>query len=308
MRRIFGWASLALTLTCTQNLTATLPACDASSALPAAASAATLTIAAVGDIADCDDGKQMEVADLVEQMHPQAVLGLGDLAYPDGALDDFTNCYGPSFGRFRTITLPVPGNHEFHTAHAGAYYAYFCGAPGETFHGYYSVDIGAWHIVALNSVCGQDLDVPAEAPEDFGGCGADSPQAAWLREDLAAHPKTCTLAFWHHPVRSSSEEGPSPVMKALWGILVENHVDLVLNGHAHLYERFPQIDGIRAITVGTGGSPLSSFSDGPVESVLRDNSSHGALRLELAPTGYSWELVPIPGDSFHDEGSAPCHL
>ena len=309
MRRILACGLLALTVTCTQNLSVILPPCDASSALPAASATSTVTVVAVGDIADCDGGKQMQVADLVQQMLPQAVLGLGDLAYPNGALADFTGCYEPSFGRFRTITLPVPGNHEYHTPHAGAYYAFFCGAPGESFHGYYSATLGAWHVVALNSVCGQDLDVPSEASEDFGGCGPDSPQANWLRDDLDAHPTGCTLAFWHHPLRSSSEEGPSPVMKAIWGILADHHVDLVLNGHAHAYERFDPIDGIRAITVGTGGSPLSTFSDdGKVESVLRDDSSHGALRLQLQPTGYSWEFVPIAGDSFHDEGISSCHL
>ncbi|NOU31697.1 MAG: hypothetical protein HOO96_27665 [Polyangiaceae bacterium] len=212
----------------------------------------------------------------------------------------------------------MPGNHEYHTPHAGAYYAYFCGSSGSPFSGWYSFDIGRWHVVALNSNCGADLDVISSVADDFGGCGAGSPQLAWLRADLAAHPGTCTLAMWHHPRWSSSTEGSSPSVEPLWQELVRHGVDVVLNGHAHDYQRFPPLDengaldaarGARAFVVGTGGSPLSVFDAGVrVRSEVRDATSHGVLRLELKERSYAWSYVPIGGDTFHDEGEAPCHI
>ena len=311
-------ATLALTPTCTVDPARAVPPCDASPELPSIASgASTARIVAVGDIAQCSGGQQMRVAALVDRLQPAAVLGLGDLAYENGSIDDFLGCYAPSFGRFRSITRAVPGNHEYHTPHAGAYYAYFCGSSGTPFQGYYSFSIGRWHVVALNSNCGGDLDVPAEVSDDFGGCGPDSAQARWLRADLDAHRSPCTLAMWHHPRRSSATEGSTPAMQSLWEILSAHHVDLVLNGHAHAYERFAPRDasgkrdglnGIRAITVGTGGSTLSTFDDDARErGEVRDASSHGVLQLELRPASYTWSFEPIDGDSFHDGGEAGCH-
>ena len=311
-------AVVAATATCTSQATRVVPPCDASANLPSSVTtASTVKIVAVGDVADCSGGQQMQVAALVDRLQPDAVLALGDLAYPNGSIDDFLDCYAPAFGRFRTMTRAVPGNHEYHTPHAGAYYTYFCGSSGTPFQGYYSFELGRWHVVALNSNCGGDLDVPAEVSTEFGGCGPDSPQARWLRDDLAAHPKGCTLAMWHHPRHSSSSEGSSLAMQPLWEILSARGVDLVLNGHAHAYERFGPLDahakpddarGIRAIIVGTGGSGLSSFDgDAPLRGDVRDATSHGVLHLELAPSSYRWTFEPIEGDTFHDEGSAPCH-
>ncbi|CAN5925504.1 hypothetical protein BH11MYX4_BH11MYX4_52060 [soil metagenome] len=311
-------ALVAATATCSAQPPRVVPPCDPSVELPGvAAGASTVRVVAVGDVADCDGGRQMRVAALVERLSPAAVLGLGDLAYPNGSIDDFLDCYGPSLGRFRTITRAVPGNHEYHTPHAGAYYAYFCGSSGVPFQGYYSFAIGRWHVVALNSNCGGDVDVDGDVSRDFGGCGADSPQARWLRDDLAAHPSGCTLAMWHHPRRSSGSEGSTRAMQSLWEILAAHRVDLVLNGHAHAYERFAPMDasgqrddahGMRAITVGTGGSSLSSFDgDAPVRGDVRDASSHGVLQLELRSTSCSWTFQAIDGDTFHDEGEAGCH-
>ena len=142
----------------------TLPACIDTQALALTTTATTaadpgVVIAAVGDIADCSGGRQADVATAIEQAAPTAVLALGDLAYQDGSLDDFLDCYDPSFGRFRGITHPVPGNHEYHSPHAGPYWAYFCGVAGPAFKGWYSFEIGKWHVIALNSVCGNDLEV-----------------------------------------------------------------------------------------------------------------------------------------------------
>ena len=306
----------AVTPTCAPDSRA-LPPCDASPALPnVVPGAAVVTVAAVGDIADCAGGSQMAVATTIEGIKPDAVFALGDLAYPNANIDELVDCYGPSLGRFRSITRAVPGNHEYHTPHAGAYYAYFCGSSGDAFKGWYSFDIGRWHVVALNSNCGGDLDVVSDVADDFGGCDASSPQAAWLRADLDAHPSGCKLAMWHHPRFSASSEGGSPMVDALWRIIVEHGVDLVLNGHAHNYQRFPRVgvdglrddvNGTRNIVVGTGGVKLAKFSaKEPNRSEMRANDSHGALRLELREHDYAWSFVPVNGDMLHDEGTEAC--
>jgi alkaline phosphatase len=297
---------------------ATLPPCeDAGTIAALALDRPTASIVAVGDIADCSGGRQSEVAALVDGIRPDSVFALGDLAYPNGTLDDFLGCYGPSFGRFRSITHPVVGNHEYHTPHAGAYYAYFCGAAGTTFQGWYSFDVARWHVVALNSTCGGDLDVDPNVTADFGGCLDTSPQVAWLRADLARHPHQCKLAMWHHPRWSSSSEGSTHEVDSFWRVLVEFGVDVVLNGHAHDYQRFPPMNakgepdaaGPRAFVVGTGGSSLSSFDDdAPVRSEVRDNSSHGVLKLDLRDGGYAWSFVALAGDSLKDGGEGSCHL
>jgi hypothetical protein len=316
MRSAFVVALAAVTPTCAPD-SRPLPPCDASPALPnVAKDAAVVTVAAVGDVADCAGGSQMAVADTVTTMKPDAVFALGDLAYPNANIDELVDCYGPTLGRFRSITRAVPGNHEYHTPHAGAYYAYFCGSSGETFKGWYSFDIGRWHVVALNSNCGGDLDVVSDVADDFGGCDEGSPQTTWLRADLDAHPTGCTLAMWHHPRFSSSTEGPSPMVDTLWRIVVEHGVDVVLNGHAHDYQRFPPLapdgrrddaKGTRNFIVGTGGVKLTDFDpDQPIRSEVRENGSHGALRLELREHGYAWSFVPIDGDTLHDDGEATC--
>ncbi|MDB4937261.1 MAG: putative purple acid phosphatase-like protein [Labilithrix sp.] len=297
----------------------TLPPCVASTRFDRISPpASVVTIAAVGDVADCSGGgKQMEVAALVDKLAPDAVFALGDLAYPDGTIDEFLDCYGPSLGRFREITRPVVGNHEYHTPHAGGYFAYFCGTSGTPFQGWYSFDIGRWHVVALNSVCGSDLDVPSDVAGDFGGCGRSSPQIAWLRADLEAHRGQCTLAMWHHPRWSSSTEGSSHAVDTIWRTVTEYGVDVVLNGHAHDYQRFPALDadgarddahGTRMFVVGTGGSAFSGFDSDHPRSEVTDDSSHGVLRLALRDDSYAWSFVPIDGDGFHDEGGEiPCH-
>lgn len=301
--------------TCSSTATRALPPCEPDR--PLTVSTAGATVVAVGDVADCAGGRQMDVAASIARIAPNAVFALGDLAYPNGSMDDYLDCYAPSFGRFRDITRPVVGNHEYHTPHAGAYYAYFCGAAGASFDGWYSFDLGAWHVVALNSVCGQDLDVASDVATDFGGCGEGSRQMTWLRADLEAHQGRCTIAMWHHPRWSSSSEGSSPVVDSLWRLLVHYGVDIALHGHAHDYQRFPPLDengarddlrGVRAFVVGTGGSPLSAFdTDARIRSEVRDNTSHGVLRLDLHEHDYAWAFVPMEGDGFHDEGQARCH-
>ncbi len=282
-----------------------LPPCP--SALPLSSSE-VVTVAAVGDLGDCSNGASRSVAEAIEGVHPDAFLPLGDLVYPDGSLSEFLDCYGPRFGRFRDITRPVPGNHEYHTPHAAPYYGYFCRAAGDPFVGYHSFELGRWHVVVLNSNCGNDLDLACDMPDDFGGCGADSPQAKWLRADLAEHSHQCKLALFHHPLESQSVEGDSPHMGELVSILRESRVDLILNGHAHNYQRFSKdgLGGIRSIVVGTGGTSLDAFEAGASRSEARDDQTHGFLRLELRPSSYSFNFISVEDGRFSDQGEGTC--
>ena len=295
-----------------------LPPCDDSPALPSPPKdPAAAVVVAAGDIAECPGGRQAETAALVERIAPDAVLALGDIAYPNGSLDDLLDCYDPAWGKFRSITRAAVGNHEYHAPHAAPFFSYFCGGAGEPFEGRASFDIGTWHVVVLNSNCGRDPDVPAPVADEFGGCGADSPQARWLKDDLAAHPSRCTLAMWHHPRYTSGPHGNADYMSDLWKILEDAGADLVLTGHAHLYERFAPMDeaghldaerGMRQFVVGTGGKgALHTITVVQRGSEARNDHTHGVMRLELRPSGYSWKFVPVDGDSFSDGGEAECH-
>jgi acid phosphatase type 7 len=307
-------AALVFAQSCSR--TRELPPCDESVELaqpPRDPSA--VVVAAAGDIATCPRGRHDETAMLVEALSPDLVLTLGDQAYPNGSLDEFLDCYHHSWGRFRSITRSAPGNHEYHAPHAGPYYAYFCGGAGPPLQGWTSFDIGAWHIVSLNSVCGGDIELQSSVTDEFGGCGPDSPQARWLKADLAAHPSACTLAFWHHPRFSSGRHGNADFMRHLWQILYEAGADVVLNGHVHAYERFApmtadgSIDlarGLREFVVGTGGAPLHDLGDPVTGQELQHDSSYGVLRLELRERSYAWSFVSVDG-SFGDEGEEPCH-
>ena len=200
---------------------------------------------------------------------------------------------------------PTPGNHDYTTSTAAAYYSYFGAAAGSSGKGYYSYDVGQWHVVALNSNCSA-----------VGGCNAGSAQETWLRADLAAHPNKCTLAYWHHPRFSSGYHGASTSVQPLWQALYDAGAELVLNGHDHDYERFaPQTPtgqadparGIREFVVGTGGASERAFSATANNSEARNSSTFGVLQLTLHPSSYEWRFVPVAGQSFTDSGSAPCH-
>jgi acid phosphatase type 7 len=273
-------------------------------------------IAAAGDIA-CDptssafdDGRgsgsncrQLATSELLVGSGYAAVLVLGDLQYEDGAYSKFRASYEPSWGRVRSITKPVPGNHEYETPGAPGYYQYFGAAAGDPAKGYYSYEVGGWHVVALNSNCAA-----------VGGCGAGSPQEQWLRADLVANPASCTLAYWHHPRFSSGEHGSDSTYTAFWQALLDASAELVLVGHDHGYERFaPQnaagardlARGIREFVVGTGGKSLRRFARVSPNSEVRDATSLGVLELTLGPTAYAWRFRSAVG-WFADSGSAPC--
>jgi len=258
-----------------------------------------------GDIADCRDLRGAEAtAKLLEQV-PGTVMAVGDLAYPDGSKENF-KCYDKTWGRVKSRTRPAPGNHEFHAAGAKPYFEYFGTAAGEKRKGYYSYELGAWHIVVLNSECA-----------DVGGCKAGSRQEKWLRADLAAHPTACTLAYWHKPLFSSgSAHGNDGSVKALWQALYDANAEVAVTGHDHDYERFaPQNAdgaadperGIREFVVGTGGKNQRPFGAIDANSEARNANAFGVLKLTLRPDGYDWQFIPEAGNTFVDSGSAKCH-
>ena len=258
-----------------------------------------------GDIADCTDLAGAEATAKLLEANPGTVMALGDLAYPNGTPDDF-KCYHKTWGRVKDRTRPAVGNHEFHSTGASYYFQYFGSAAGDPKTGYYSYDLGAWHIVVLNSECQQ-----------VGGCEAGSSQEKWLRADLAAHPVGCTLAYFHKPRFSSGlNHGNDPEVGAFWQALYDYNAELILNGHDHDYERFAPQDpggnadpkrGIREFVVGTGGKNHREFGIHKSNSEVRNNHAFGVLKVTLKTTGYDWKFIPEAGKTFTDSGSGSCH-
>lgn len=257
-----------------------------------------------GDIAGCSSEGDEATAALLDGIDG-TVFTVGDNVYESGTDAEFEECYQPSWGRHKARTYPSPGNHEYYTANASGYFHYFGAAAGEPGEGYYSYDLGEWHVVALNGMC-----------ENVGGCEADSPMVRWLEEDISANPKTCTLAYWHHPLFSSGYNGNQPKMKPTWDTLYAANVDVVVNGHDHSYERFAPQDpngvadserGIREFVVGTGGINLRPFETIEPNSEVRNADTYGILKLTLHSTSYDWEFVPVAGETFTDSDSGECH-
>ncbi len=258
-----------------------------------------------GDIADCGSSGDEATAALLDHVDG-IVFTTGDNVYPSGTPQDFANCYAPSWGRHRDRTFPAAGNHDYETSGAAGYFGYFGDAAGHPLEGWYSYDVGAWHVVVLNSICGA-----------VGGCHAGSPQEAWLRADLAASQATCTLASWHNPRFSSgATHGSDPTYDAFWRALYDAGADVVLAGHDHVYERFAPQDpdgrldearGIRQFTIGTGGRSLYGFDAWLPTTEKRSNATFGVLKLTLGAGGYDWEFVPVEGGAFTDAGSGRCH-
>lgn len=260
-----------------------------------------------GDVASCDDlAGAYATAKLIEKI-PGTVFVAGDLAYPNGSDEDFAKCYQPTWGRFKDRTRPAPGNHEYHSDGASGYNRYFGAAAGDPTKGYYSYDLGTWHILALNSEC-----------DEVGGCDAASPQGKWLAQDLAQRPAGCTLAYFHKPLFSSGgAHGNSPQMKPLWEILFHAGADVVINGHDHNYERFAPQDpdgkldtthGIREFVVGSGGkNSHRRLGAAKPNSEVRNDDTFGVLKVTLHTKSYDWEFVPEEGKTFTDSGSGLCH-
>lgn len=257
---------------------------------------------AAGDIATCARNGDEQTAQIIRGI-AGTVATLGDNAYEKGTNKQFAQCYDPTWGTEKNRTRPSVGNHEYYTRGAAGYFGYFGSAAGNPKEGYYSYDLGAWHIIVLNSNCGK-----------VNGCTANSPQGRWLQADLAANPATCTLAYWHHPMFSS---GSVSGMRPFWDLLYAADAEIVLSGHVHGYERFrPQTPngqpdpatGIRQFVVGTGGHSHTSYGNNPPpNSEVRNDKTFGVLVLTLRPEGYDWEFIPIQGKSFTDSGSGACH-
>ena len=256
-----------------------------------------------GDIADCTLEDDEATAKLIDAI-PGTVFTAGDNAYPEGTAQQYRDCYGPTWGRFRDRTRPAPGNHDSITKGLAGYVEYFGAAAEPNGTSWYSYDLGTWHVIVLDGDC-----------DAVGGCGTDSVQARWLADDLKRSKATCTFAIWHEPLFSSGTHGGDTAFEPFWRILYDADADLVVNGHDHDYERFaPQdpgghedrVRGIREFVVGTGGAALREFAAIAPNSELRAAITHGVIRFDLHPTSYSWTFVPTSGD-FSDAGSSPCH-
>jgi hypothetical protein len=250
---------------------------------------------AVGDIATCDGSSDERVGELAASL-PGTIALLGDNAYPRGSAYDYARCFDPGWGPLRDRLRPVPGNHEYETRGAAGYFSYFGAGIGDPAEGWYSYELGAWHVIALNSEC-----------EAIGGCGAGSAELAWLVADLSGHAARCTLAYWHHPRYSSGRHGTDEMTEALWQALAAADADVVLSGHDHDYERLSPIDGIRSFVVGTGGRSLYDWPGLPGASTeVRANDTYGLLELVLGDDAYSWRFIPVDSGSFTDSGEAMC--
>jgi Tol biopolymer transport system component len=287
-------------------------------------------VAAAGDIA-CDPVQarfgtglgtstachMLQTSDLMMKMDLSAILPLGDLQYEDGTLEKFQQSFDPTWGRLKSLMHPVVGNHEYGTPGAAGYFDFFNGPgvadgpAGPRDKGYYSYDLGAWHMVTLNSECS---DAKSDNPYR-NDCAAGSPQEQWLRADLAAHQARCTLAAWHHPLFSSGIEAHNDHVRPLFQALYEGGVDILLTGHDHGYERFAPMDaagnrdgalGVRQFVVGTGGKNHQQIRTPQPNSEVRNVTDFGVLKLELRPTAYRWEFVDERGQ-VADTGANACH-
>jgi acid phosphatase type 7 len=271
-------------------------------------------VVAIGDIA-CQPGiaptakrcQHAATSDLVPAAAKKILL-LGDNQYSRGELTSYQGSFDQTWGRHMSRLVPVLGNHEYQTKAATGYFTYFGEKAGDPAKGYYSTNVGSWHVLAINT-----NDNCRRIPCDEG-----SEQLAWVREDLEKNKaKKCTVALFHHPRWSSGEHGDNPNIDPLWRALAAGGVDLVLAGHDHDYERFAPRNadgarddegGMRSFVVGTGGIGFRGFGDALSEhSEVRQNDTFGILQLSLSATGYAWEFLPIAGSTFEDKGKGRCH-
>jgi hypothetical protein len=260
-------------------------------------------VTGAGDIGNCLSSGDEATAQLLSD-NIGTIFTLGDNAYQSGTNAEFLNCYEPSWGAYKSRTMPSVGDREYQTPGAAGYFNYFGAAAGPSDKGYYSYDLDYWHIIVLNSAC-----------ERVGGCGSASPMVTWLKSDLAANTKTCTLVYFHHPLFSSGSNGNNTKMRPVWNALYSNRVDVVVSGHDNNYERFaPQqpdgvanaIRGIRQFVVGTGGAALRPFGAIQPNSEVRNADTYGVLRLYLQSKSYDWDFIPQAGGTFTDSGADNC--
>lgn len=269
----------------------------------------SVRVAAVGDIA-CPPGaavtatacRHADVARSIVALRPKAVLLLGDIQYDRGEPSGYQGSFGPSFAKLKRLWHPVPGNHDYGTSGASGYFGFFAAAAHASSSGYYSYNLGSWHVVALNSNCGEVA------------CGNGSAQLHWLKQDLARNKRSCVAAYWHHPRFSTGSHGDQAFVSPLWRELRRAGAELALSGHDHNYERFAPQDengvarprgGVRQFVVGTGGKNFyPAAGGGNSERVVADH--FGSLALSLRPSGYAWSFVDVDGAT-RDHGHAACH-
>ena len=290
-----GNYNVTLTVTDSKGLASTASSTTASVSRP-------VVMVGAGNIATCGSSNDNATANLVASLPNALVFTLGDNVFPAGTIDEYNNCYGPSWGQFLSRTHPVLGNHEYQDSDAKGSFDYFGDRAGPRGLGYYSYDVGAWHIIVLN---------------DRGTSSIDQAQLKWLTDDLAASTKQCTIAMWHVPLfLSSNTPGwtTNPDKKPVWDLLYNAGVELVLNGQQHNYERFKPMKpdgtvddarGIREFSVGTGGESYDTFNTIHPNSEVR-GSTFGVLKLTLRRSGYDWAFLPV-GSQFSDSGSGSCH-
>ncbi len=274
----------------------------------AATGGAAPVVMVAGDIA-CPPGNtrtadachHKNTSDLLVRRSPDKVLTTGDNQYESGRLRALRNSYDETWGRVKSITRPSPGNHDYGVPRARGYFEYFGRRAGRGGRGYYSFDVGRWHLVALNSEI---------------STSRSSRQVEWLRRDLAGNPARCTLAYWHSPLFSSGMHGNDTTVRPLWRTLYAAGADVVVNGHDHDYERFAALEpdgdrnlrrGIRQFVVGTGGVGLRPFADIARYSRARNSKTFGVLKLSLRAASYRWRFIPERGRSYSDAGVRPCH-
>ena len=265
---------------------------------PFAPTGATVQVVAVGDIGMCSERTAVaRTAALVDRFAGPLLLA-GDLAYMQGTLQNFQDCFEPSWGRFRSRWHPVPGNHEYETAFAAGYRQYFGESGGGAGRTFYSFRTGDWLIVMIDSSISTRVG---------------SEQYDFVRDTLRMTRPPCTLAVWHHPLFSSGPNGPNNFMRDIWRLLYEADADVVVAAHDHLYERFGKQDvdgrsdarGLRQFVAGTGGAHLYEFQRQEPNSQAR-HRAHGVLRMTLLPTSYQWEFVDVAGVTL-DSGADGCH-
>jgi len=277
-----------------------------------------------GDIARCNDDGDEATARLVDSLIKAndaanvetVVFTLGDHAYPEASDSYLAQCFTPSWGDpkkgIMKVIRPSIGNHDYQSARAAPSYRYFGDRIGPAGKGYYSYDIGDWHVIVLNS----ELAVDGAAEEKIA-------QTEWLQQDLADHERRCTMAYFHKPLFSSSYRQGVVEMRAIWSILYDAGADLILSGHDHHYERFgPQsptgvadtVRGIEQILVGTGGATLRGFRsrfgirsrDLEGNSLVQIQGHFGVLLLTLGDTGYRSAFLDTEGRVW-DRSGRECH-
>ena len=287
------------------------------------AQAQTTTAAVVvgaGDISSCTSTGDEATAKLLGSISG-TVFTVGDNAYTEGSLAQYNNCYKPTWGAYKARTMPAVGNHEYRTPGASGYFDYWNGAANQTGpagdrdKGYYSYNLGAWHIVVLDSECKYwatgFIDGPSQCSSQ-----RQADMIAWLKADLAAHSTTtCTLAYFHQPRFSSGFGGNDLSTQPIWDALYAAKADVVISGHDHNYERFARqtpkgaLDtsrGIREFVVGTGGASHGGIGTIKANSQVRNTSTYGVLKLTLNSASYSWKFVPVAGKTFTDSGTTSC--